>query len=409
MNGKQTGLAVIVGGAGLIFAIGVGIYSFLNSTTIKVHSNAEGVPTVPLAAPAQKWTSAVEQAREFARAMTVHNNLPGMSVAVGVGGELVWAEGFGWADLEKRVPVAPNTRFRIGHASKAITSAAVGLLLEKQKLHLNDEVQTYVPAFPKKQWPVTLRQVMAHTAGIRHYDNEADSTPTARCVRASEGLARFADDPLRFEPDTKYSYSTFGWILVSAAVEAAAGEPFFTFVRTNVLQPLGMVDTTPDAGTEPMPNRGIFYYPRFSGNTNTGAEQAAAADYSCFAGAGGYLSTPSDLVRFGLAMMNGPLLQPATVTRLQTAQQLASGEETEYGLGWMLETIPVNGEPRRLVHHASRTILGGTATFMTFPELGIVVAVTSNVSLATTKLTGLKVAEAFAAVQTTSAPPKRNN
>ena len=396
MSWKQTGLAAVALGMGVIFAAGLGIYSFLRSATVIVHTSPKDVPSAALAEPGQKWTRAVEQAREFSRAMIVHNNLPGMSVAVGVGGELVWAEGFGWADLEKRVPVAPDTRFRIGHTSKAITSAAVGLLLEKRKLHLNDEIQTYVPAFPKKQWPVTLRQVMGHMSGIRHYDTEADSTPAARCTRASEGVARFADDPLRFEPETRSSYSTFGWILVSAAVEAAAGEPFFAFARTSVFQPLGMADTVPDAGTDPMPKRAVFYYPRFSGNTSTGPVPAAPADYSCFAGAGGFLSTPSDLVRFGLAMMNGTLLQSATVTRLQTAQQLATGADTEYGLGWMVETIPVNGEPRRLVHHASRTILGGSTTFMTFPELGIVVAVTSNTSYATTKLTGLKVAEAFA-------------
>ena len=104
----------------------------------------------------------MEQGRQLARAGLVQQNLPGLSVAVGVGGDLVWAEGFGWADLEKRVPVGPGTRFRIGHASKALTSAAVGLLLEKGRLHLNDEIQTYVPAFPRKQWPVTLRQLMGH-------------------------------------------------------------------------------------------------------------------------------------------------------------------------------------------------------------------------------------------------------
>ena len=68
------------------------------------------------------------------------------------------------------MPVAPGMRFRIGHTSKALTSAAVGLLLEKGQLHLEDEIQTYVPEFPRKQWPVTLRQLMGHVAGIRHYE-----------------------------------------------------------------------------------------------------------------------------------------------------------------------------------------------------------------------------------------------
>ena len=88
-------------------------------------------------------------------------------MAVGVGGDIVWAEGFGLADLEKRTPVTPDTQFRIGTASVSLTSTAVGLLLEKGRLNLDDEIQTYVPAFPKKQWPVTLRQLMGHLAGIR--------------------------------------------------------------------------------------------------------------------------------------------------------------------------------------------------------------------------------------------------
>ena len=135
-----------------------------------LHPNPADVPSVRHAAPSPQWAGAVEQARQLARAGLVEQNLPGLSVAVGVGGDIVWAEGFGWADLEKRVPVAPDMRFRIGHASKALTSAAVGLLLEKGRLDLDEEIQTYVPAFPEKQWPVTLRQLMGHVAGVRHYE-----------------------------------------------------------------------------------------------------------------------------------------------------------------------------------------------------------------------------------------------
>ena len=98
----------------------------------------------------------------LARASLLGQNLPGLSVAVGVGGDIVWAEGFGWADIEKRVPVAPGMRFRTGGVSMALTSAAVGLLLEKGRLNLDVEIQTYVPAFPEKQWPVTLRHLMGH-------------------------------------------------------------------------------------------------------------------------------------------------------------------------------------------------------------------------------------------------------
>jgi serine beta-lactamase-like protein LACTB, mitochondrial len=167
-------------------------------------------------------------------------------------------------------------------------------------------------------------------------------------------------------------------------------------MRTQMFTPLGMTDTTPDSATEPIPNRVTFYFPRFSGDNHFGLEVARTVDYSCFAGAGAFLSTPSDLVRFGMALSRGTLLQPTTVKVLQSPQQLASGKETDYGLGWMLETVPLAGEPTRLVSHASRSLLAASASFMTFPERGIVVAVTSNTSYADTRSIALKIAEIFA-------------
>lgn len=400
----QTWLTVIAVAAGLLVVSVLGIYQFMTANATRLHPDPQKVPSVTEWSPSPKWTGAVEQGRQLARARLAEQNLPGLSVAVGVAGdglgqelgqklgqEIVWAEGFGWANLENRVPVAPGTRFRIGHASKALTSAAVGLLREKGRLHWDDEIQTYVPAFPKKQWPVSLRQLMGHVAGVRHYRGEGDYTVSAHCERASEGLESFADDPLLFEPGTQYRYSTYGWILVSAAVEAAADEPFFTFMRTRIFKPLGMADTTSDSATEPIPNRATFYDRDF-----TGRELPTTVDYSCFAGAGGFLSTPSDLVRFGMAVSNGKLLQPATVRMLQTPQQLASGEETDYGLGWMLETISLAGEPTRLASHASRTLTGGSTSFLTFPERGIVVAVTTNISFADTRSIAWAIAQAFA-------------
>ena len=397
MSRKETGLAVIGIALGSVFAAGLGLYSFLRSLETPVHPNPQDVPSVAQATPRPEWAGAVEQGRQLARAGLVEHNLPGLSVAVGAGGEIVWAEGFGWADIDKRVPVSPRTRFRIGHASKALTSAGVGLLLEQERLHLGDRIQTHVPVFPEKQWPVTLRQLMGHMAGVRHYRDEADYMPSAHCERAAEGVQSFADDPLQFEPDTQYKYSTFGWILVSAAVETAAGEPFFTFMRTKIFAPLGMTSTTSDSAPDSVQDRATFYYPRLSGDPSFGPELATPVDYSCFAGAGAFLSTPSDLVRFAMALSIGKLLTPATVRTLQSPQLLASGEETEYGLGWMLETVTLAGEPTRVAGHASRTPLGGSTSFMTFPERGLAVAVTTNTSFAETRSIALRIAEAFAA------------
>ncbi|MBI4909149.1 MAG: beta-lactamase family protein [Acidobacteria bacterium] len=119
-------------------------------------------------APLPKWADAVEPGRQIVRANLSERYLPGLSVAVGIGGDIVWAEGFGFADVENRVLVAPKHRFRIATASKVLTSAAVGKLLEEGRLKLDDVIQKYVQAFPEKQRPVTLRQLMGHVAGVKN-------------------------------------------------------------------------------------------------------------------------------------------------------------------------------------------------------------------------------------------------
>jgi serine beta-lactamase-like protein LACTB len=395
-RGRQRALTLIGGGVFVVFLAGVGIRTFVMAVSTRLHPNPEDVPSVALAAPSPKWAAAVDQGRRSARDGLVKQNLPGLSVAVGVGGDIVWAEGFGWADMEQRVPVAPGMRFRLGHTSKALTSAGVGLLLEKGRLHLEDEIQTYVPEFPRKEWPVTLRQLMGHVAGVRHYESEEDSTPTAHCDRAVDGLTRFADHPLRFEPDTQYGYSSFGWVLVSAAVEAAVKEPLSSFMAAQVFKPLGMTSTAFESPTDAIRDRVTFYQRRFTGDGGEGVVPATAVDYSCLAGAGAILSTPSDLVRFGMAVNGGKLLQADTVQKLQTPQVLTSGKETEYGLGWMVEEVTLAGEPTRMVHHASRSLKGGTTSFMTFPARGMVVAVTANIANAITRDIALNIAQAFA-------------
>ena len=402
----KQGLGIIGGLACLIVAFVMGLYIYVAATTKPIHPDAKAITTVTSSAPAAKWTAAVEQAQQRARAGLMEQNLPGLSVAVGVGGELIWAEGFGWADMEQKVPATPETRFRAGEVSIPLTSAGVGVLLEKSKLALDDEIQIYVPEFPKKPWPVTLRQLMSHVAGVPSDQgdeaplaNANDDGPQSRsCQRVVDGfdMDNFAKRDLRFEPGTEFAPSTYGWVVVSAAVEAAAEEPFFAFMRTRVFEPLGMRDTTVDIATEPIPDRAKFYFPRFAADTKYGPQDARHGDHSCYAGAGAFLSTPSDLVRFGMAITRGKLLQPATVTLLQTQQRLASGEETGYGLGWKIETLPLAGEAATMAGHGTKAdFIGTTAYLMTFPERGIVVAVMSNTSFGDAKAMASKVADAF--------------
>lgn len=393
-NRTSTWLAVIVLALGALLAAIVGLFAYMSLTAAPIHSSARDVPSVVRSTPSGNWTDAIERARQIARASVTSQNLPGLSVAVGTGGEIVWAEGYGWADVENHVKVAPDTRFGIGMASKVLTSAAVGLLIERHRLSLDDEIRRYVPMFPAKPWPITLRQLMAHVAGVR--TDAGDEGPlTEHCDRTIEGLRLFADRSLLFEPGTQYRYSNYGWILVSEAVETAGGEPFFAFMRTQVFEPLGMRDTMADAVGQPSPARVKFYFPRFAADPRYGLQEPREVDYSCFAGSGAFVSTSSDLVRFGMAMEGDTLLQPATVRLLQTPQRLPSGQETGYGLGWDLENVTLAGRDTLVAGHDGEIMGGTVASLMTLPEYDLVVAVMSNTAFADTFSIGAKIAEPF--------------
>jgi CubicO group peptidase (beta-lactamase class C family) len=277
-----------------------------------------------------------------------------------------------------------------------LTSAAGGLLLDRGRLMLDVVIQTYVPAFPEKKWPVTLRQLMGHLAGVKTDGGDEGPLFSERCERPVEALPHFGKSPLLFEPGTRYRYSSYGWILVSAAVEAAAHEPFLTFMREQILEPLGMRDTVAESTAKEMPNRVTFYFPRFAADPTYGLHLMRDLDYSCYAGSSVFLSTPSDLVRFGMAINAGKLLQRGTVQLLQTSQRLVSGEETGYGLGWDLETVTLAGKQTRVAGHDGEILGGMLASLVTFPEQGIVVAVTSNISYADTFSLAVKIAQAFA-------------
>jgi len=388
----------------------VGLWAYKSVTTPILHTDAEHVRSATHSEPSRKWTDAVERGRRIVRAGVIEQNLPGLSAAVGVDADIVWAEGFGWADLEHEVPATPETGFRVADASQALTSAAVGLLLEKNALRLDDEIQSNVPEFPKKEWPVTLRQLMAQVGGVTtDHGGEAplshassdDGNPARPCERTVDGLHLddFAERDLLFQPGTDYRPSSYGWVLVSAAVEAAANEPFYAFMRTRVFKPLGMGDTTIDVASEKIPERAAFYWAKFglARDTRYGPKPARVGDHSCYAGAAAFLSTPSDLVRFGLGINRGRLLKPVTVDLLQTPQRLASGKETGYGLGWGIETHPLAGQPARMAGHGSKgDFIGGTTSLMTFPERGLVVAVMANIAFADTKAIALNITRAFA-------------
>ena len=308
--------------------------------------------------------------------LRVKTGSPGLSAAVAVDGKIVWAEGFGLADAENQVPVTPASRFRLGSVSKLFTAAALARLAEAGKLDLDAPVQRYVPSFPDKGQPITARQLAGHLAGIRHYVPQDFALPVRRYERLTEGLAIFQNDALVHAPGSAYLYSSYGYNLLGAVVEGAAGKDFGAAVDELVIRPLGLESTILDY-PERIVERRVRFYRREADGTLLN-ERSIDSSYKW--PSAGYLSTAGDLVRFASAHLGDGYLKSETRSLLFTSQRIssgaASGEETGVGLGWR---IGKDGAGRRFLHHGG-AIDGGRAFLLMYPDEKIAVAILANLS-----------------------------
>ena len=183
---------------------------------------------------------------------------PALSVAIAVHGRIVYAEAFGFADLEQRVPATTSTKFRVGSISKPFTAAALGLLDQHGNVDLDAPILRYVPSFPDKGASITVREVGGHLGGIRGYKpNEPESQVHYPSVDSS--LVRFRDDSLVAQPGTKFVYSSYGFVLLSSVIEHAAGVPYLDFMRDSLFRVLGMTGTVPDDPFVLTPSRARWY------------------------------------------------------------------------------------------------------------------------------------------------------
>ncbi len=309
-------------------------------------------------------------AQETASSFLGEENVPGMAITISREGRVIWSEGFGYADLELKVPVRPSlTRFRVGSISKPITAYAMGLLHDRGRLDLDATVQSYVPTFPPKRAPVTVRLVAGHLGGIRHYQGD-ENLSRQRYETVLAGLKIFQNDPLVHPPGSKYLYSSYGWNLLSAVVEGASQRPFLAFMESEVFKPLRMRHTGPDHLSEIVPNRTRFYILK-----DGRIQNAPEVDNSYKWAGGGFLSTTEDLVRFGNAHLNATGLRPATIQLFWKSQSTTAGEKTNYGIGWASgrdETTQLDW-----VGHNGGSV-GGTTQLRIFPSLNLVIAVCAN-------------------------------
>ncbi len=305
---------------------------------------------------------------QYVRQQMVRDKIPGLSVAFRHQ-DFFWAKGFGWADLENEVPASAASSYRLASITKTMTAVAILLLYEERKIDLDAEVQEYVPYFPRKPWPITIRQLLGHLGGISHYRNYDLEGHIREPKTTQEALAIFQNFPLVAEPGTRYNYSTYGYNLLGAVVEAVSGMPYAEFIRRRIAEPLGMEATRLDSQADLTPGRVRGY--RLVADDWRRSEFIDTS--SRFAG-GGVRSTVEDLVKYAYGLIiEGKILQPETRRMMLTSQVQKNGLFTNYGMGWVVD--PWNGH-FHVNHGGSQQ---ETRTHLAvFPEERLVIAVACN-------------------------------
>ncbi len=315
---------------------------------------------------------------------------PGATAAVVIDGKLVWSGAAGLADVEAGLPMRTDHRMRVGSVSKPITAVAALRLADQGRLDLDAPVRTYVPAFPAKHPVITARQLGSHLSGIRQYDfkNLGEANNTRYLPSLALGFGQWSGDELLSQPGSRFHYSSFGYNLLGAAVEAAAGAPYPQAVQELVARPLALDDTMANDALRIIVRRTGFYTvaarnPMIPWAADGQVVNTLYRDDSDLYPSGGMLSSAPDLARFAYAAFATDFLSSKSRDLLTTPARLADGSEASldqagrrpYAFGWYIERDPA-GAPGGYAHNGETN--GGYALVRYYPARRMAVAATAN-------------------------------
>ncbi len=258
---------------------------------------------------------------------------PGAVVLVAKKGEIVYQKAFGSAHLELGIPLDTNHVFKIASVTKQFTAAAILQLMEKNKLSLHDSLQQYIPGFPYKGHTITIEHLLTHSSGIKDYLQIDYQTPylERRDFVPATIIDSFKHIPLEFAPGTRFSYSNSGYFLLGYIIEKISGQTYQRYIYENLLQPLGLQQTSFEHGSQLIPGRVNGY--RKEGTTYHNADYWSM---SIAYAAGGLFSTATDLLRWHNRLLSHQLLKKETLEKAWQPYKLANGDTIQYGYGWML-------------------------------------------------------------------------
>jgi D-alanyl-D-alanine carboxypeptidase len=277
------------------------------------------------AAPVSSPAPSPERAKidALAQAEIDAHHAVGLTIAVARGDKLVVANGYGLADVARKVPATIDTVYRIGSITKQFTAVAILQLAEQHKLALGDDIRTYVPDYPQHDTPITIEHLLTHTSGIPTYTDtdwlEAGQHPLTH----AQVLARFAAKPLEFAPGTKWSYSNSNYYLLGMVIEKLTKQSYGDAIREHVLVPAGMTHSGPC--NSPQLAHGYA--------SAVGPVDAMPFDNGPAFAAGALCSTALDLVAWQRALEHGTVLTPASLAKMRANTKLSTGTPAGYGYG----------------------------------------------------------------------------
>jgi CubicO group peptidase (beta-lactamase class C family) len=315
---------------------------------------------------------------------------PGCAVGVSEGGKIVLERAYGMADLEHGVPNAPDTIFEAGSVSKQFTATAVLLLERDGKLSLDDPIRKYVPELPDYGTPITIRQMLQHTSGLRDWGSVEDIAGWPRGSRVYthahvlDILSR--QSRLNFTPGTRWSYSNSGYNLAAILVSRVSGEPFAEFTRKRIFEPLGMTRTSwRDDFTRIVKGRAVAY-------AESGGVYRSDMPFENIHGNGGLLTTVGDLLRWNGNFVESKVGDAKFIRAMQVPGRLPDGGEYDYAYGLGIGVYNGIAEIRH-----SGTTAGYRAFLARYPDAHVSVALLCNTGSSTPRQTLHAVADLYLA------------
>jgi D-alanyl-D-alanine carboxypeptidase len=294
---------------------------------------------------------------------------PGAAIIVRKNGRTVLRKGYGLADLELGIPVAPDMVFRLGSITKQFTAVSILMLAQEGRLGLRDQITKFLPDYPTRGRAITIEHLLTHTSGIQSYTDMPEWLPLWRQdMTLPELVGLFKDKPMRFEPGRDWAYNNSGYILLGAIIEKVSEETYEAFVDERIFKPLGMKDSRYDS-TEAIIPRRVRGYQRGPGGFVNAPYLSMTQPYA----AGALLSTVDDLAIWNDALLAGRLVGKEWLDKAYTPFRLENGESSGYGYGWFIGDFAGH----RSIEHGGG-INGFTSYEMTFPEDRLFLAILTN-------------------------------